>query len=109
VLEVVQVEALVVLGLLCEWYEEADQEEGNDKDEEGNCVLGSAPDALSKSLFPVLGRIFIVFLVQEVGEGHDKQTENCVERVERVVDNLEGVDDAVDLLRRGPVLLAAEA
>lgn len=108
-LEVVEVEALVVLGLLRERHEEANQEESNDEDDEGNGVLEGAPDALAGRLFSMLCRVLVVFLVVEVGKGHDDQAEQGVERVERVVDNLQGVDDVVDLVGRGPVLLLAQA
>jgi len=107
-LEVVEVQTLVTLGLLCKGHEEANEEDGNHENDEGNCVLEGAPDALSNRLLAVLGRIFVVLLVVEVGEGHDQQAQQGVERVEGVVDDLEGVDDVVDLFGRGPVLLAAE-
>ena len=55
----------------------------------------------------MLGRVLVVFLVPEVGEGHNEQTEQRIKRIERIVDNLEGADDAVDLFWRGPVLLLA--
>ena len=109
VLEVVEVEALVVLGLLCKGHEEADKEDGHDKDEEANRPLEGAANALSRRLLSVLGGILVVFLVPEVGKGDDEQTEDCIERVQRVVDDAQRVYDAVDLVRRGPVLLATEA
>ena len=108
-LEVVQVQTLVVLGLLCKGNEKADQENGHDKDEEGNGVLESTPDALSSRLFSVLGGILVTLLVPEVGERNDEQAENSIERVECVVHYAQSIDDAVDLFWRSPVLLATEA
>lgn len=108
-LEVVQVQTLVVLCLLGEGYEEAYQEDGNDEDEESESVLESTPDALTSSLLSMLGGILVVFLVPEVGEGNDEQAQHGIERVEEVVDDAEGVDDAGDLLGCCPVLLLAQA
>jgi hypothetical protein len=107
VLEVVQIEAFVVLGLLCKGHEEANEEDGNHKKEEACSPLERAANALASRLLSVLGRILVVFLVPEVGKGNDEQAENSIERVERVVYDAKGVDDALDLLRRGPILLAA--
>jgi hypothetical protein len=109
VLEVVQIQALVVLGLLREGHEEADEEQSDNEHDEGDGVLECAPDALAGSLLSILGRVLVVLLVQEVGEGHDEQAQQGVERVQRVVDDLQGVDDVVDLVGRGPVLFLAEA
>jgi hypothetical protein len=79
VLEVVEIETLVVLGLLCKWDEEANQEDGDDKDNEGNGVLESTPDALAGRLLSVLCRVLVVFLVPEVGKGDDEQAEKRIE------------------------------
>lgn len=107
-LEEVEVETLVVLCLFGERNEEADEEDDDDEQQEGNGVLERAQDALADSLLAVLGGIIVVLLVVEVGEGNDQQAEDGVERVQQVVDNLQGVGDVVDLLGRGPVLLAAQ-
>ena len=107
VLEVVQIETLVVLGLLRKGHEESNEEDGDYEDEESGRPLQSAANALAGCLLSMLCRILIVFLVPEVGERNDKEAEHRIKRVERVVDDAKGVDDAVDLLRRGPVLLAA--
>jgi hypothetical protein len=107
VLEVVQIEALVVLGLLRKGHEESNEEDGDYKDEETGSPLQSAANALASCLLSVLCRVLIVFLIPEVRERNDKQAKYRIERVERVVDDAKRVDDAVDLLRRGPVLLAA--
>lgn len=105
--EVVQVEALVILCLLCKGHEEANQEDGNNEDQEGDGVLEGAPDALARRLLAMFGRVLVVFLVPEVGEGYNNQAEERIKRVERVVDNFEGADNAVDLFWCGPVLLLA--
>lgn len=108
-LEVVQIEALVVLGLLCKGHEEADKEDGDYKDEEAKSPLESGSNALSGRLLAVLSRVLVVFLVPEVGEGNDEEAEHCVEGVQGVVDDAQRVQDAVDLFGRGPVLLAPQA
>jgi hypothetical protein len=109
VLEVVEIETLVVLGLLCEGNEEANEENDDHEENEGNGVLEGTPYALSGSLLAMLCRVLIVLLVPEVGEGYDDEAEKRIERVQGVVDNLEGAHDVVDLLWRGPVLLLAQA
>jgi hypothetical protein len=109
VFEVVEIEALVVLGLLRKGNEEAYKEDGDDEDEETERPLDGAANALAGRLLAVLGGILVVFLIPEVGERDDEQAEDGIERVERVVYNAQGVDDAVDLVWRSPVLLAAQA
>lgn len=80
-LEVVEIETLVVLGLFGKGHEETNQKDDDDEDKEGNGVLESTPDALSSSLLSMLCRVLVVFLVPEVGEGHDDQAEQRVKRV----------------------------
>ena len=106
-LEVVEIKTLVVLGLLCKRHEEAYEEDGDDEDKETKRPLDGATNALAGRLLSVLGGILVVFLIPEVGKGNDKQAENSVKRVERVVDNAQGVENTVDLVWCGPVLLAA--
>src|SRR3954469_19612156 len=96
-LEVVQIEALVLLGLLRKGNKEANEEDGNYENEEAECPLERTSNALPNLLLSMLGRILIVFLVPEVGKGNDKQTENRIERVERVVYDSQRVDNTVNL------------
>jgi hypothetical protein len=109
VLEEVEIEIFVALCLLGEGDEEANEEDDDHEDKECQGVLEGTPEALASSLLAVLGSVLVVLLMPKVGEGHYQQTQDSIERVERVVDNLQRVDDVVDLFRRGPVFLAAEA
>jgi hypothetical protein len=49
-----------------------------------------------------------VFFIPEVGERHDEQAHDSIQRVERVVDHLELEQDVVDCIRSGPILLGSE-
>jgi hypothetical protein len=109
VLEEVEIEIFVALCLLGEGDEEANKEDDDHEDKECQGVLEGTPEALASSLLAVLGSVLIVLLMPKVGEGYYQQTQHSIKRVERVVDNLQRVDDVVDLFRRGPVFLAAEA
>ena len=108
-LEVVQIKTLVIFGLLRKGHEEADEEDCDYEDEETESPFQGASNALASCLLAMLSRILIVFLVPEVGKGDDEKTEKRIERVERVVDDAQSVDNAIDLLGRCPILLAAQA
>jgi len=49
---------------------------------------------------------FIILFIPEVGEGNDQEAEKGVDRVEGVVDYLQCLGYAVDLVLGGPVLPA---
>jgi hypothetical protein len=109
VTEVVQVEAAVVSSLLRKGHEEANEEDDDDEEDKGNRVLEGAPEPLANGLLSGLGGILVVLLVIEVSEGYDEQTQHSIERVERVVDNLQRMEDAFHALRSCPILLDALA
>jgi len=88
--------------------EEADEEEGDADDQEDQRELEGSPEPLPKCLVSFFGSHLVVFFVPKVGKRHDEQTQNCIERVEGVVDDLEGIDNVVDLVLRGPFFSLAQ-
>ena len=107
VLEVVQI-AVIVSSLLGDWDEEADQEQDKTDGNEDDGVFESAPESAAEGLGAILGGHLVVFLVPEVGEGHDEQAEDSVKAVEGVVDDVELEKYVVDSIRSGPVFLCPE-
>lgn len=81
VLEIVQVQVLVSLGLFGERDEEANEEDDDHEQNECNGPLEGAPEALSESLLANLGGILVVLLVVEVGKWNDNETQKSVQRV----------------------------
>ena len=107
VLEVVQV-AVIISRLLGNWDEEADQEQDDTDGNEDDSVLECAPQSAAEGLGAILGGHLVVFLIPEVGEWHDEQTEDSIQAVESVVDDLELEEDVVHSVWSGPVLLGSE-
>ena len=62
-------------------HEEAHEEDDEHQQHKSNGILESPPESRGKGLVALLSGHFIVLFIPEVGEGHDQQAENGVERV----------------------------
>src|SRR5690349_15465350 len=88
--------------------EEANEEYGDDEEDEDECVPQRAPESRSERLRPLLLSNLIIFLVPEICEGNNQQTEERIEGVEKVVDNAESVRNIVHFVLVRPILASAQ-
>lgn len=99
---------MLVSRLLRDWHKEADQEENDAEQDKSQSPLGSSPESAQDGLVSLVGGNLVILFVVEVGKRHDQQTENRVQAVEGVVDDLQYEKCLIHAIWRRPILLRAQ-
>ena len=79
-LKVVQVDWLPFQAL-CDWHEEADEEQNNANEHEHHSVFQSSPKPRGDGLIAFFRCHFIVVFIEEIGKGNDQQAENGIQGI----------------------------
>lgn len=92
------------LAVFCSRDEEANEEDNDDKEDERYGILESSPEPRDDCLIALFGGKLIIFFIPEVGERDHQEAEKSIERVQTVVDNLQGQNDIINSILARPVL-----